>query len=165
MISEKFNYCSNFVSLSFLSSTTRILTAMVRGGGTLGLDDKDVRFTLAVMRDAKKLDWLPGQLAKRERAVKSVFMGRISEVWKEDEFGYGMMDNTKEEEEDPLFKKKNWNKIDSGFRLWGGSVNGKNTPPKNKMMNSSRSGAANLGPDEFLESKNWNDMDSGFRIL
>jgi len=111
---------------------------MVSGGNALGLNDQDAAFTSEVLRDARKLEWPKGHLQRRERAVKTVFMGRMGEKWKEIE------------EEDPLFKKKNWNKIDSGFRLWGGG------PDKQSAKKSA---------DQFLESKNWNDIDSSFRIL
>ena len=109
-------------------------------------------------------------------AVKGIFMGRLSEAWKEDEQGYGMnsqkrlqqsRSNTaigaerKEDKLDPLFKKKNWNKIDSGFKLWGG---GSMSDESTKSRHEKKPGNGKE-VDEFLESKNWNDMDSGFRIL
>jgi pentatricopeptide repeat protein len=132
-----------------------ILAEMISGGNSLGVNDEDARFTMTVLSDAKKLSWRRGELYKREIAVKGVFMGRISEVWKEDEKKYGMKSNSENEEKklDPLFQRKNWNKIDSGFRLWGGgNFEGKSTKSKSEV-------------DEFLESKNWNDIDSSFRIL
>lgn len=112
---------------------------MVAGGNSLGLNDHDIKFTTRVLTDAAQLDWPSGYLRRRQRTVRAVFQGRMSEQWKENE------------EEDPLFKKKNWNAIDSGFRLWGGPR------PENKKKSKKI--------DEFLESKNWNDMDSSFRIL
>ena len=63
---------------------------MISGGNALGINDEDIRFTMTVLRDAKMLDWRRGELHKREMAVKGIFMGRISEVWKEDEKKYGM---------------------------------------------------------------------------
>ena len=94
---------------------------------------------MAVLSDAKKLNWRRGELEKREIAAKGILMGRRS--------------SSKDEEKlDPLYEKKNWNKINSGFRLWGGSsFEGEK--------------AKKTGVDEFLESKNWNDIDSSFRIL
>jgi hypothetical protein len=53
--------------------------------------------------------------------------------------------------EDALFKKKGWNEVDSGFRLWGGG----------RMNVKAKGGVV----DEFLERKGWNDVDSGFRII
>ena len=126
-----------------------ILTAMISGGNSLGINNEDVRFTMNVLKDAKKLKWKRGELYKHEMAVKGVCMGRISEAWKEDEDKYGMgsngsdargsisVGNNKGEKElDPLFKKKNWNEIDSGFRLWGGtgSFDG-GSKKKKKLMN------------------------------
>lgn len=135
----------------------RILFAMISGGNSLGVSDEDVRFAMAVLSDAKKLVWNAGELKKREMAVKGVFMGRLSEAWKQDEQKYGLSSRS-ENEIDPLFRKKNWNKIDSGFRLWGGGGGGEDryevgSKKKKKTV------------DEFLESKNWNDIDSSFRIL
>jgi hypothetical protein len=131
---------------------------MISGGNSLGIYDEDVHFTLTVLGDAKKLEWRRGELQKREMAVKGVFMGRISEAWKENEGKYGMRTSSKrvaEDVVDPLFEKKNWNKIDSGFRLWGrgGGSSTENAKTKKNDV------------DEFLESKNWNDIDSSFRIL
>ena len=127
---------------------------MISGGNSLGINGEDVHFTMKVLEDAKKLQWRRGELCKREFAVKGIFMGRMSEVWKEDEQKYGMKQksNKPREETDPLFKKKNWNKIESGFRLWG-------------VVNFEREKSKKAEVDEFLESKNWNDIDSSFRIL
>ena len=154
----------------------RILTAMISGGNSLGIKDEDIRFTTIVLNDAKRLDWKRGELHKREMAVKGIFMGRLSEAWKEDEQGYGM--NAKKrpsarrnnDSVDPLFQKKNWNQIDSGFRLWGGGnyeVDGTGSIAGGRGGSSKRTVKNNNGEtvDEFLESKNWNDIDSSFRIL
>jgi hypothetical protein len=59
-----------------------------------------------------------------------------------------------EQPEDPLFVKKGWNKIDSGFRLWGGVKN------KQQQIDGQSSSV-----DSFLASKGWNDIDSGFRLV
>jgi len=133
-----------------------ILTAMISGGNSLGINDEDARFTMTVLRDAKHLDWKRGELRKREMAVKGVFMYRISEAWKEDEdkYGTGSTNTIKQSKPvDPLFKKKQWNQFDSGFSLWGrGSFDGGKVTKKKET-------------DEFLESKKWNDIDSSFRII
>ncbi len=77
-------------------------------------------------------------------------VGCSSEVLKNDAFAFDLMN---EDTEDPLFKKKGWNEIDSGFRLWGGG--------NVKMAEQSE----NASVDSFLASKGWNDMNSGFRLL
>ena len=120
---------------------------MVSGGNSLGLEEKDIDFTLSVLRDARDLDYSPKELKGRERAVRAILVGRTSEVWKVDEKRYGMSQDVV----DPLFKRKKWNQIDSGFRLWGGG--------REKSIKKAAS------KDEFLESHSWNDMNSGFRIL
>ena len=134
--------------LHFVSS---ILTAMVRGG-RIGFSKQDIQFARAVIRDAEKLDWEPGQFEKRKQGVSAVLIGRVSEVWKKKESWYGMADDV----EDELFKKKGWNKVDSGFRLWGGGLDvagRRNEPDSERVV------------DEFLASKGWNDVDSSFRII
>ena len=120
---------------------------MVSGGNSLGLEEKEIEFTLSVLRDARNLDYSYKQMKGRERAVKGILIGRTSEVWKLNEERYGMNENVV----DPLFKRKNWNQIDSGFRLWGGGRE------KSKKEATKK--------DKFLESHSWNDIDSGFRIL
>ena len=134
---------------------------MISGGNSLGINDEDVRFTMTVLADAKKLEWRRGELYKREMAVKGIFMGRFSEAWKEDEQRFGMKSREKAEIIDPLFQKKNWNKIDSGFRLWGGRFDGTRSSRDGGGTKKKKGGDV----DEFLESKNWNDIDSSFRIL
>jgi hypothetical protein len=122
---------------------------MIRGG-RIGLQRKDVQFTLSVIRDAEGLDWAPGEFEKRKRAVRAVMVCRMSEVWKEDEDWYGMKKSAEDEVEDPLFMRHGWNKVDSSFSLWGrlqGASNQQNDP------------------DQFLQKKGWNDVDSSFRIL
>jgi hypothetical protein len=125
-------------------------------GGPMGIDDSALQFTIEVLRDAEKLDWEAGQLETRNRAVRGVLVGRMSEVWKENEDVYGM-GLSNDNEEDQLFKKKGWNKVDSGFRLWGRG-NG-----EDKQYRKSRPSAEAV--DDFLKSKGWNNVDSGFRII
>ncbi|EED89499.1 predicted protein [Thalassiosira pseudonana CCMP1335] len=133
-----------------------ILCAMT-SGGQIGFEAHDVQFTLAVLRDGERLEWEDGQYEKRKKAVRSILVGFSSEVWKNDEYGFGLM--SEREKEDPLFLKKGWNRIDSGFRLWGGGdVN------ESDEYSSSRD-EADSSVDSFLASKGWNDIDSGFRLL
>lgn len=118
----------------------------------MGLNKRDIQFAKTVIRDAELLDWEPGQFEKRKKAVGAVLIGRVSEVWKEDESWYGMSDEVKDE----LFEKHGWNKVDSGFRLWGGGLGGvtrRSEPGSERVV------------DEFLASKGWNDVDSSFRLI
>lgn len=124
---------------------------MVRGG-RIGLQQEDIQFAFSVLRDAEKLDWEPGQLKQRKQSVRAVLVGRVSEVWKENEKFYGMSEDV----EDELFRRKGWNKVDSGFRLWGGGLNYATNPSPNK---------SDRVVDEFLASKGWNDVDSSFRLI
>merc|ERR1712113_172497 len=100
-------------------------------------------------------DWEPGEYDRRMRAVRGVFVGRMSEVWKQDEARYGM-ETFDGSAEDPLFKKKGWNKVDSGFRLWGGGFD-------KRMGGEEQQDGEDV--DEFLEAHGWNDVDSGFRLF
>eukprot|EP00985_Skeletonema_marinoi_P013866 scaffold6943_cov80-Skeletonema_marinoi.AAC.1 len=132
---------------TFLVDT--ILSAMI-SSGPIEFNDDDVRFTLTVLRDGEFLEWEGRQYERRKRAVRAILVGCSSEVWKNDEFAYGLMN---EDTEDPLFKKKGWNEIDSGFRLWGSGDGNFAEQEENTSV------------DSFLASKGWNDMNSGFRLL
>jgi len=122
-----------------------------KNGGVLRASD--VRFVAGVLRDAEKLEWVSGQLERRKRAVKTIMTGRIAGTWEEESDLYGLrgVDDDNDEEDD-LFKKYGWNKVDSGFSLWG-SKSKVTTPPRRKGINSRRS-------DDFLQSKGWNNVDS-----
>ena len=124
----------------------RILTAMT-SGGPIGYIKDDIQFTLAVLKDGASLEWEKGQYEKRKKAVRGILVGCSSEVWKNDEFAFGLVSGIPD---DPLFRKKGWNKMDSGFRLWGGG--GKDDELHQQA-------------DAFLVSKGWNDIDSGFRLF
>lgn len=134
-----------------------ILTAMIRSG-RLGLQKKDVQFTLTVLADAEGLKWLPGQFQRRKQAVRVVMTGRMSEIWKDNERMHGIESDVVDE----LFKKKGWNKVDSGFRLWGGGKDDLSLFARDDQPLSKKGGAASV--DEFLAAKGWNDVDSSFRI-
>jgi pentatricopeptide repeat protein len=129
-----------------------ILTAMVRGG-RLGLQKNDIQFILMVLTDAEGLKWLPGQFQRRKQAVRTVMVGR-SEAFKDNDDVYGMGPAVVDE----LFKKKGWNKVDSGFRLWGGGIDDPS------FLNQTPKKASSSSVDEFLAAKGWNNVDSGFRI-
>lgn len=122
---------------------------MIKQGQNDGLLATDVRFIAGVLRDAEKLEWGDGQLERRKRAVQTIMTGRIAGTWKEESDLYGL--RNVDDNEDQLFKKHGWNKVDSGFRLWGADV---------------RQGSPRLHErDDFLQSKGWNNVDSGFRII
>jgi len=135
-----------------------ILTAMI-GGRPVGLDHEDVEFVLSVLRDGAHLEWEDGQYEHRKRAVRSVLTGRPGDTWKNNEFASRLMNER--QPEDPLFAKKGWNSIDSGFQLWGGSKgNGDAAYDRTAEGEDDESSV-----DSFLASKGWNDIDSGFRLL
>ena len=124
-----------FILLFFLDS---ILTAMINDN-RLSLNGKaDIDFTLEVLKDAETLNWPRGYLERRKNIVK-----KIIQLGKFESSG---------EADDPLFRKKGWNTVNSGFRLWG------NTDTESDATSSRTT-------DQFLESKGWNDVDSGFRLL
>lgn len=123
-------------------------------GGPIGFEEDDIKFTLKVLQDGARLDWEAGQYEKRKRAVRGILVGCSSEIWKRDEFAQLLV--REEQPEDKLFMKKGWNKIDSGFRLWGGG---------NDFQDRAGVGDDDKSVDSFLASKGWNDIDSGFRLL
>lgn len=135
---------------SLRSLRSRILKATIENGKCGNLLASDVRFVAGVLRDAEKLDWGEGQLEGRKRAVQTVMTGYIAGTWKEESSLYGLTDV--DDYEDELFKKHGWNKVDSGFRLWGAAA---------LRLDNRRTRQS----DGFLQSKGWNDVDSGFRII
>lgn len=138
-----------------------ILSAMV-GGGSLGLDSEDIDFIRKVLRDAEALQgWAPNQLEERIKEVRFLLLGRLSEAWKNDEAAFGVDDSSPPStaKVDPLFERKGWNTVDSGFRLWGGGFGGISTP----TLETEGDNAEIV--DSFLQQHGWNSIDNGFRIF
>ena len=113
------------------------------------LNSADVRFIAGVLRDAERLDWADGQFESRKQAIQRVMTGRIARTWEEEASLFGLSDER--DSEDELFKRHGWNKVDSGFNLWGAESTDLESRKRKR--------------DNFLESKGWNDVDSGFRII
>jgi len=122
-----------------------ILKGAIQRSRDTWLESSDVRFAAGVVRDAEKLNWKEGQLGRRKRALESAMADYNAVAWEEEAGLYGL-EGVNEGE---LFKRHGWNRVDSGFQLWGTDAKGED---KQKG-------------DKFLESKGWNDMESGFRIF
>jgi len=125
-----------------------VLSATVRGGRS-SLKRQDIKFTLDLLKDAEILPWLPGELEHRKQTVRNILTGKMSDIWSNSEDKYGF----NADKEDDLLEKKGWNKVDSGFRLWG---------QEGDSISASEGGVES---DSFLASKGWNSLDSGFRII
>lgn len=128
-----------------------IAKGMVDTSRTCGVQASDARFVAGVLRDAEKLDWEEGQLDRRKMIVESAMNSHIANAWEEEAELYGLWkkDGSRRNSNDTsMFERHGWNKVDSGFRLWG---SGKKETERIT--------------DDFLESKGWNDMDSGFRLF
>ena len=126
---------------------------MLNSGSPVGIEEDDIRFLLLVLRDGSLLEeWEPGQYAKRKRAVRAVLVSspRFRDIARRDDFASGIV--SEEQPVDPLFRKKGWNSIDSGFSLWG--ARGEMEADEGQQP-----------VDSFLASKGWNDIDSGFRLF
>jgi hypothetical protein len=125
---------------------------MVEISKTCGMQASDARFVAGVLRDATTLDWNDEQLQRRKLAIESLMRRHVARAWEEESELYGLRkgDSTTKGEE-RLFERHGWNKVDSGFRLWGART--KDEPPSQSP------------PDDFLQSKGWNNVDSGFRII
>jgi pentatricopeptide repeat protein len=121
-----------------------ILKSLVRIGRCRSLSKTELYFVTEVLRDADLLTWEDGQLQRRKRVVRSVFGEKLQSVWRQE---YDRSSDLSPDT-DELFRRKGWNQVESGFRVWG--TFGKNP---------------SASTDEFLRSKGWNDVDSGFRIL
>lgn len=128
-------------------------------GASFGFETDDVQFILSVLRDGGRLEWDDGEYEKRKKAVRSILVGCSSEIWENDEFGFGLESDRRKE--DPLFVKKGWNRIDSGFQLWGRGNDEESSEYSRPRGNDENTPSV----DAFLASKGWNDIDSGFRIL
>jgi hypothetical protein len=138
-----------FSNLLSFPLSRRILKAMIENGNSVELLPADVRFIAGVLRDAEKLEWGESQLERRKRAIQTVMTGRIADTWEEEASLYGLVDV--DDYEDDLFKRHGWNKVDSGFNLWGGGNAGVKSRKRER--------------DELFQSKGWNNVDSGFRII
>ena len=143
-----------FSSLTFFSNFQIKHCSIVKGivdtSRACGVQASDARFVAGVLRDAEKLDWEEGQLDRRKRAVESAMNNHVANAWEEEAELYGLWkkDSSRSNLKDNnMFERYGWNKVDSGFRLWGpGKETGSTT-------------------DDFLESKGWNDINSGFRVF
>jgi pentatricopeptide repeat protein len=122
-------------------------------GGARQLSKSDVQLLGTILKDAERLQWQEGQLERRKRAVRAAVMDRWPEWWRKDDVLSRTLtgDNDLDDE---LFRRKGWNKVDSGFRLWGG---GREEIAKNKV--------STKDVDEFLQTHGWNDVDSSFRLF
>mmetsp|Transcript_24426 Transcript_24426/g.55741 ORF Transcript_24426/g.55741 Transcript_24426/m.55741 type:complete len:130 (-) Transcript_24426:69-458(-) len=128
-----------------------------------------------VMQDAKTLDWAPGEYEEKRAALRNTVVGN-SEVWKGDEESWGMAGKdhstqhpgAREDETDALFHKKGWNRVDSGFRLWGDfPITGTREISFTDEEEGHHEMLKKKKPfgDDFLKSKGWNELDSGFRFF
>jgi len=145
--------CMHFVVSDFGSVMTiccRILKCIIRTGR---LQKKDVHLVASVVRDAEKLQWRPGQLERRKRAIQAVLSSGPG-AWLDESVDDDML-RREIKSDNALFKRKGWNEVDSGFRLWGGG----------KMDIKAADEKSHDGVDDFLQSKGWNNVESGFRII
>ena len=125
-----------------------LLKAIIRVSGSKSLTKRDILFVGGVLRDAERLSWQEGQLERRKRAIRSILGDRLRDAFLNDQ----RIGSLLSPEDDELFRRKGWNKVDSGFKLWGqASLDGEVK--------------AKRGGDEFLEAHGWNDVNSGFRFL
>lgn len=130
----------------------RVLKTIVRSGR---LQQKDIHLIAGLVRDAETLQWRPNQLERRKRAIQDVLSSRkgMLTAWNDEDDD---MLRQEVKSEDALFKRKGWNSVDSGFRLWGGGR-------MDIRLEGQEQGTTAV--DDFLESKGWNNVDSGFRII
>jgi pentatricopeptide repeat protein len=129
-----------------------ILKAMIRFSHSNRLEKQDLRFVASVIRDAEKLRWEDGQLERRKRGIQNALSDRMGGVRGKESLNALLRTS---ESTDDLLERKGWNKIDSGFRLWGGE--------RDDLVGLDSSSVKPV--DEFLESHGWNDVDSGFRLF
>lgn len=128
-----------------------LLKAAIVVARKTSLAKRDVSFVARIIRDAERLTWQEGQLERRKHAVRSILGDRLRDAFLDEQ----RLGSLSQPDDDELLKKKGWNKVDSGFRLWGQSSGdlGVGTSRQQEPV------------DQFLESHGWNNVDSGFRIL
>jgi pentatricopeptide repeat protein len=132
-----------------------LLKATITLSRSKSLSRQDVLFVASILRDAEHLNWAEGQLERRRRAIRSILGDRLREALLVDK----RMSSLMPPEEDVLFRRKGWNKVDSGFRLWGQASS------RDTFVDMNREKPNGEAVDEFLESHGWNNVDSGFRLL
>ena len=132
-----------------------ILKAMLRHAPSANLSRNEALFITKVLQDAELLTWDTDQLGRRKRAVQAVLADLLRDTWKKDKDVDQLFSSTIG---DDLLQRKGWNKVDSGFSLWG---RGRPSPESAGAFESSKDTPA----DTFLSKHGWNDVDSGFRIL
>ncbi len=128
-----------------------ILKAMLRLAPSGSLSQNEAVFITRVLQDAELLTWDTDQLGRRKRAVQNVFADLLR-----DNRIKGLDRTVSSVDEDDLFQRKGWNKVDSGFSLWGRARSNAKSPVEAKK---------DTPVDTFLSKHGWNDVDSGFRIL
>lgn len=130
-----------------------ILKAMLRLARSANLSRNEAVFTKMVLQDAELLTWEKDQLGRRKRAVQTVFADLLRDNRKGDKDMERLLSS---DGMDDLLERKGWNKVDSGFSLWGRiGTNSESSSQTNK----------DITVDKFLSKHGWNDVDSGFRIL
>jgi hypothetical protein len=124
---------------------------MVETSRICGVHSSDARFLARCLRDAEELSWGNGQLEQRKRVVELAMTKQTTNAREEESSLYGLRNNDlRSKQQSAVFQRHGWNKIDSGFRLWGAGKKNHNQAAVS---------------DHFLMSKGWNEMDSGFRII
>ena len=134
----------------------RVLRAMIKLSRSKSLAKRDALFIAGVLRDAERLTWPDGQLERRKRAIGAILGDSLREVALYDKRMRSLLPT---DEDDLLFQRKGWNKVDSGFRLWG------QASAENGQLGRNTDKSDDEPVDEFLESHGWNNVDSGFRLL
>ena len=120
------------------------------------LNKNDAVFINKVLQDAELLTWDTDQLVRRKRAVHTVLADLLRDTWKTDKDMDRLLSTNRAGND--LFQRKGWNKVDSGFSLWGRA---RPSPESNGAPETRKDTAV----DTFLSKHGWNDVDSGFRIL
>ena len=142
-----------------------VLKSFAKASRSTNLRNDQLRFIASVLRDADQLIWEEGQLERRKRTIRALYGDRLRNALtaQDREILFGPSSRSSygvDTEEDELFRRKGWNKVDSGFRLWGSHGTPIEQSPRKALKPEPTEEV-----DQFLESKGWNDVDSGFRIF
>jgi pentatricopeptide repeat protein len=110
------------------------------------LTKSDIYFIAAILNDAETLSWSPGQLERRKRVARGMLGPRLQSLFNDENF----LDSLLVPESDDWFERKGWNRVESGFNVFG--------------RPSSATGSRR-SKDKFLDDNGWNSVDSGFRLF
>jgi pentatricopeptide repeat protein len=117
------------------------------------LTKPDIYFIAAILNDAELLSWGMGQLERRQRVARAMLAPRLLTLFNDENY----LDTLLPSDSNDLFERKGWNRVESGFNVFGPTSNNNNGRRRRRQSNDNT--------DRFLDDNGWNSVDSGFRLF